>query len=145
MLYIWKKRRNFSLVACYSLTFTRCSLLFAKFACYSLLKLLVTKNHSLLVAKFTPYSLQMLLVAKHHSLLVAKFAFLLVTRCKKSQVHKVRQKFFQYNLFPRAKKFNVVTDQHIKLKSVVSRTFSNATVYKWVKTPQLLALSQRNE
>ena len=87
-------RRNFSLVARYSLKFTRCSLFvvksllfIAKFACYSLQKLLVAKNHSLLVAevarcknqsllvaKFTRYSLHKLLVAKNHSLLIAKFA-----------------------------------------------------------------------
>ena len=40
---------------------------------------------------------------------------------------------FQYNLFPGAKKFKVVVSLHIKLNSVVSRTFSNATIYKWVK------------
>ena len=90
-------RRNFSLVACYSLKFTRCSLLVvkslvtrckirsllvaknhvllvAKSACYSLQKLLVVKNHSLLFAKYARYSLQKLLVAKNHLLLVAKVA-----------------------------------------------------------------------
>ena len=61
----------FLLVTRYSLKFTCCSLLVAKFACYSLQKLLVAKGHSLLV---TCYSLQKLLVAKNHSLLVAKFA-----------------------------------------------------------------------
>ena len=34
---------------------------------------------------------------------------------------------------------------YIKLKSVVSRTFSNAAIYNWVKTPQVFAVSQRNE
>ena len=94
-------RRNFSLVAPYSLKFTRCSLLVvkslvtcAKSARYSLQKLFVAKNHvirckiclllvaevarckthSLLVAKFARYSLQKLLVAKTHLLLLAKFA-----------------------------------------------------------------------
>ena len=91
------RRRNFSLVARYSLKFTRCLLLVvkslvtrckihpllvaknhslpvAKFARYSLQKLLVAKNHSLLDAKFARYSLPKFLVAKNHSLLVAKFA-----------------------------------------------------------------------
>ena len=99
-------RRNFSLVARYSLKFTRCSLLVvkslvtrskirsllvvevarckncsllvAKSTRYSLQKLLVAKNHSLLVAKFARYSLQKLLVAKNHSLLVSKIHLLLI-------------------------------------------------------------------
>ena len=41
------KRRNFSLVAPYSLRFTCCSLLVAKFAHYSLQKFLVAKIRSL--------------------------------------------------------------------------------------------------
>ena len=52
---------------------------------------------------------------------------------------------FQCNLFPGAKKSRVIPSQHNELKSVVSRTFSNAAIYKWVKTQQLLALNQRNE
>ena len=80
-----------SLVACYSLQ--NHSLLVAKFARYSLQKLLVAKNHSLLVAKFARcknhslpvakfarYSLEKLLVAKNHSLLVAKFACYLLQK-----------------------------------------------------------------
>ena len=88
--------------------------------------LLVAKNHWLLVAKFSFYSLQQvtrysLQKIIHHSL-------------KQSQVIKLGGSFFQYNLFPRAKKFKVVPSQRMKLKSVVSRTFSNATIYNWVKT-----------
>ena len=75
-------RRNFSLVARYSLKFTHCllialkslvtrckfpSLLIAKFARYSLQKLLVARNHSSLGEKFACYSLQNLLVAKFRS------------------------------------------------------------------------------
>ena len=141
-------------------------LLVAKFAHYSLQKLLVAKIHSLLVTEVarckkslvTRCKVYSLLVAKNHWLLVAEFAFYSlqqITRysfekiihhsLKQSQVHKVRWKFFQHSLFPIAKKFKVVPSQHIKLKSVVSRTFSKATIYKWVKTQQLLALSQRNE
>ena len=75
-------RRNFSLVAHYSLKFTHCSLitlkslvtrckfpslLIAKFARYSLQKLLVARNHSSLGEKFACYSLQNLLVAKIRS------------------------------------------------------------------------------
>ena len=92
---IEKTTRNFSLVACYLLKFTRCSLLVVeplvtRCKICSLLvvevarciKLLVTccrnfwfqKHHSLLVAKVARYSLQKLLVAKNHSLLVAKVA-----------------------------------------------------------------------
>ena len=74
--------RNFSLVARYSLKFTHCllialkslvtrckfpSLLIAKFARYSLQKLLVARNHSSLGEKFACYSLQNLLVAKFRS------------------------------------------------------------------------------
>ena len=139
-----------SLVACYSLQ--NHSLLVAKFARYWLQKLLVAKINSLLVARFVCYSLQKLLVAEvarcKKSLVtrceicflhVATNYSLLVARCslqkiinhslKQSQVHKVRWKFFRYNLLPRAKKFKVIPSQHIKLKSVVSRIFFNATIY----------------
>ena len=150
----FSRRRNFSLVARYSLKFTRSSLLvikslvsrykirlffvvevtrwknslvahcrscsFQKITRYSLQKVLIAKNHSLLVAKFTPYLLQKLLFAKNHWLLVAKFALYSLQQIiryslqkiihhslKQSQVHKVRWKFFQYNLFSRAKKFKL--------------------------------------
>ena len=92
---IEKTTRKFSLVTCYLLKFTRCSLLVVeplvtRCKICSLLvvevarciKLLVTccrnfwfqKHHSLLVAKVAGYSLEKLLVAKNHSLLVAKVA-----------------------------------------------------------------------
>ena len=64
------RRRNFSLVARYSLNFNRCSFLVPR-----------STNHSLFVAKFARYSLQKLLVGKNYSLLVAE-----VARCKKSLV-----------------------------------------------------------
>ena len=48
-------------------------------------------------------------------------------------------------MFPKIKKFKVVSSQHISLKSVVSGTFFNATINKSVKTQQLLSLSQGNE
>ena len=52
---------------------------------------------------------------------------------KQLQVHKVCERFsFFNNLVRRTKKFKVVPSQHIKLKSVVSRTVSNATIYNWV-------------
>ena len=110
-------RRNFSLVARYSLKFTRCSLLVVKslvarckfcsllvvevarckkslatccrshslqkITRYSLQKfcsLLVANVHSLLIAKYALYSLQKLLVAKNHSLLFAKIHSLLVAK-----------------------------------------------------------------
>ena len=67
-------RRNFSFAARYSLKFTRCSLLVAKFAHYSLQKLLAAEIQSLLVAKSARYSLQKLVAANIDSLFVAKFA-----------------------------------------------------------------------
>ena len=50
-------RRNFSLVARYSLKFTRCSLLVVKSLDARCKNSLVVKNHSLLVAKFDRYLL----------------------------------------------------------------------------------------
>ena len=85
-----------SLVARYSLKFTRCSLLVVKslVARCKIQSLLVVevarcKIRSLLVAKFVCYSLQKLLVAENHSLLVARMRPLLVAevaRSKKSLV-----------------------------------------------------------
>ena len=82
-------RRNFLLVARYTLKFTRCSLLVArcKITRYSLQNLLVTPFRSCSLQKFTRYSLQNIrsllvaevarrknsLVVKNHSLLIAKF------------------------------------------------------------------------
>ena len=48
-------------------------------------------------------------------------------------------------MFPRAKKIKAVSSQHIKVKSVVGRTFSNAVIYKWAKIQQLPALNLRNK
>ena len=64
---------------------------------------------------------------------------------KQSQVNKVgwKFKFFQYDLLPKAKKYKVVPGQHITLKCVVSRTLSNVTLYKWVKTLQLLDVKSK--
>ena len=98
--FLW--RRNFLLVAPYSLKFTRCSLLVVKsfitrckirsslvaeVARCKICLLLVAKNHLLLVAEVargkkslvTCCKICMLLLGKIHSLCVAKF-----TRCKKS-------------------------------------------------------------
>ena len=80
-------RRNFSLVACYSLKLTPCLLLVVKslVARCKILSLLVAKDHSLSVAQFARYSLQKFLVAKYHLLLVPEVARcekLLFTRCK---------------------------------------------------------------
>ena len=103
-------RRNFSLVARYSLKFTRCSLLIAKFARYSLQKLLVAKIHLLLVAEIARCKkslvprckIRLLLVAevasknlfvvKNYSFLIPKFArFLLHKDTKKSQLNLVME------------------------------------------------------
>ena len=61
-------RRNFSLVACYSLKFTSCSLL--------VVKSLVARcrNFSLLVAKLTHYSLQKLLATNFARYLLQKIS-----------------------------------------------------------------------
>ena len=61
-----EKRRNFSLVARYSLKLSSCSLL--------VVKSLVNRCRSCSLQKITRYSLQKLLIAKNHSLLVGKFA-----------------------------------------------------------------------
>ena len=164
-------RRNFSPITGYSLKFTRCSLLIVKSlatccrSCslrkitrFSLQNSLVTGCKSCSLQKFIRYSSQnsllakkslvtrceicLLLAATNHLLLNAKNHYHLL---KESQILRRKIQFFQYNLSPRAKKFKVVPSQHNKPKSVVSRTFSNATKYKWAKTQQLLALNQRNE
>ena len=156
-------RRNFSLVARCLLKFTCCSLLVVK-SLVTRCKIrslfvaevipcknsLLTRCRSCLLQKSTRYSLQNSLVTRCRSCLLQQITRYSLQKfihhsLKQSQVHKVRWKFFQYNLFPRAKKFKGVPSQHIKLKSVVNRTFSNAAIYNWVETPQLLALSQRNE
>ena len=69
------ERRNFSLIARYSLKFTRCSLIvvISLVTRCKIRLLLVAKNHSLLVSKFARYSLQKLFVARNHSLLVANY------------------------------------------------------------------------
>ena len=137
-------RRNFSIVARYSLKFTRCSLLVVKSLVTPCKKLLVAKNHSLLVAKihsllvaevacckkslvsrcklhsllvekFARYSLQKLLVAKIHSLLVAE-----VARCKNYFVVKNHSllvaKFNRYLLhkFTKNSQLNLVMGDKIK-------------------------------
>ena len=84
-------RHNFSLVARYSLKFTRCSLQNLLVTCcrsYSLQKinhnslqeLLVAKKHLLLGTKFARYMFQKLLVAKSQSLLVAKLTCYLLQK-----------------------------------------------------------------
>ena len=114
------KRLNFSLVARQVLKFIRWE------------KSLIThcKIRSLLIAevagcKKTPGTcceIRSLLVATYHC----------VTRCRNCSLqniichsfNKVRGKFqiSQYNLFPKAKNFQVVLSQRITLKSVVNRT-----------------------
>ena len=63
---------------------------------------------------------------------------------KLSQVLKERWKFSFFNIIcflgPKIQR-----RQHNKVKSVVGIKFSNATIYKWVKTEQLPDLNQRNE
>ena len=93
-------RGNFSLVARYSLKFTRFSLLVIKslVTCCKIRSLLVAKIHSLLVAKFARYSLQKLLVAKNHSLLVANFAHYSLQKLLVAKVHSLLvEKFACYS------------------------------------------------
>ena len=82
---IEKTRRNFSLVARYSLKFTRCSLLVAKFTRYSLQKFLVAKNHSLLVAEVALCKKWLVTRCKIRLLLVAE-----VARCKNSLISRCK-------------------------------------------------------
>ena len=141
-----------------------------KFSLYSLQKLLVAKNHSLLVAeipsckkslvarckicsslvaeiarskKYLVFRCEIssILIAKNHSLLEQSPAGIIV--CLKST--KLGGSFSFFNIICFKGKKICCSSQHITLKSVVPRTLSNATIYKWVKTQQLLALSQRNE
>ena len=118
-------RRNFSLVARYSLKFTRCSLLVVKSLvarckfCSLLVvevarckKSLVTccRSHSL--QKITRYSLQKfcsLLVAKMHSLLIAKYALyslqkLLVVKNHSLLVAKFTRYLLQNSLVTRCRR-----------------------------------------
>ena len=46
------------------------------------------------------------------------------------------------NLLPKIKIFKIIPSQYFMLKSVISRTFSNTTMYKWAKTQQLLTLKE---
>ena len=65
---------------------------------------------------------------------------------KLSQVlRKVKDLVFSIKFVSQSQKFKVVPSQHNKVKFVVGRTFSNAKIYKWIKTQQLLALNLRNE
>ena len=159
------------------------SLLVAKFARYSLQKLLVAKNHPLFVAKFARYSLQKLLVAKNHSLLVTKFDRYLLQKLLVAKHHlflvaKMRSllvaKFLRYSsqklLVPKNHWFSLRNslDTHCKKQSLLKQSpagiivclkstkldesfvFFNINYFlgkicKWVKSQQLLALSQRNE
>ena len=61
-------RHNFSLVARYSWNFTRCSLLVAKFTCYSLL---VAEIHSLLITKAARFKISLVARYKIWSLHIA--------------------------------------------------------------------------
>ena len=84
---IIKWRRNFSLVARYSLKFT-CSFLLvaiAKYAHYLLQKLLVAKYHSLLVAEVARCKKSFVTCCKIRLLLIAE-----VARCKESLATRCR-------------------------------------------------------
>ena len=80
---------------CYSNEIDSLLVTLCKITRCSLQNLLVTccrscalqKNHSLLVAKFARYSLQKMLVAKNHSLLIAKFALHLLQKITRYSLH----------------------------------------------------------
>ena len=102
------RRRNFSLIARYSLKFTRCSLLVvkshvtrckirsllvAKITGNSLQNSLVTRCRSCLLQKFTCYSVQNSLVTRCRSCLLQKFTCYsvqnsFVTRCRSCSLQK---------------------------------------------------------
>ena len=117
--------------------------------------MLVTRCRSCSLQKLTRYSLQKLLVAKRHSLLVAE-----VARCKKSLVARSKKSLVSRCEIPSifiAKNHSSLKQSHAEiivcLKSTKldeSFSFFNVNyflgkIYKWVKSQQLLALSQRNE
>ena len=107
-------RRNFSLVARYSLKFTRCSLLVVKSTRYSLQKLLVAKNHSLIVAKSTRYSLQK----------ITRYSLqnLLITRCRSCSLQKSTHYWLQDSLVTRCRSCSLQKNTHYLLKnSLVTR------------------------
>ena len=134
--------------------------------------LLVAENHSLLAVKFARYSVEVAsckksLVArcKICSLLVVEIARsknYLVFRCKIPSIFIAKNHSLlkqgptgiifclkSAKLEGSFSLFNIISpscsSQHITQKSVVTRTLSNATIYKRVKIQQLVALSQRNE
>ena len=128
-----KKRRNFSLVACYSLKLTRCSLLVVKSLVTrcKIRSLLVTKNHSLLVAKLVRYLLQKLRIAKNlfivkkHSLLVAKFDRYLL--------HKVTKKSLCYGRRNLDKFESILLNDLYKSKSCAATLQSCKIFYSYVR------------
>ena len=98
-------RRNFSLVARYSLKFTRCSLL--------VVKSLVTRCRSCSLQKITRYSLQNLLVTRCRSCSLQKSTYYwlqdsLVTRCRSCSLQKITHYLLKNSLVTRCK-YSLVT------------------------------------
>ena len=118
-----------SILARYSLKFTRCSLLVVKSLVTrcKIRLLLVAKVHSLLVAKFARYSFQKLLVAKIRSLLVGE-----VAHCKNSLVTRCRIRLLLVAEVARCKNSFVVKNQ-----SLLVAKFDRYLLHKFTKKRQL--------
>ena len=118
---------------------TRCkSCSLQKFTRYLLQNSLGTRYRSYSLQKITRYSLQKFLVVKKS--FAARWNSHKSINLGESLVFSIYS-----NVFLKTKIFKVGPSQHITLKPPVSRTLSNTIIYKWVKSQQLLALSQRNK
>ena len=155
--YSLKKITRYSLQNSLATHCRSCSL--QKFTRYSLQNSLVTRCKSCSLQKFTRYLLQNSLGTRYRSYSLQK-----ITRYSLQKFLVVKKSFaarwnshksinlgeslvfsIYSNVFLKTKIFKVGPSQHITLKPPVSRTLSNTIIYKWVKSQQLLALSQRNK
>ena len=138
---LFKKRRNFSLVARYSLKFTRFSLL--------VVKSLVTrcKIRSLLVAEVARCKKSLVTRCKICSLLVgevAPYKKSLVARCEIPSVLIAKN----HSSLKQSPAGIIVCLKSTKLDesfSFFNINYYLGKIYKWIKSEQLLALSQGNE
>ena len=163
-------RHNFSLVACNSLKFTHCSLLVVKLLvarCKICLFLVADVAHykKSLVTRCKIRSLLVADVAHYKKSLVARCKNALVTRCEIPSLLVAEVARSKKSLVSRCEIPSIlIANNHSSLKQspagiIVclkstkldeSFSFFNVNyflgkIYKWVKSQQLLALSQRNE
>ena len=119
---------------------TRCrSWSFQKITRYYLQNLSVTKN-SLLVAQIIFYLLQEILVPKNHSLLVETISSCKYI-CLKSTKSSESFSFFTKICFLKPKNRKLFQVNTLRWNLLLAST----TICKWVKTQQLLPLSQKSE